>query len=1077
MIGVARAAPATKSFSVSGPIDALIRGAWGTAFLGAGAIDRESAMSIAAVQRGRDQLCSIGTLPLVNYRGLDVVPNGFLEQPDPDVPRVVMLAQTIEDLLCDGISWWLKTSVDYRGFPLTARRVVNVTAQAPAKQGTPAPLPSGTDPRGATLWVDGVQVPAAALIRFDSPGRPLLTTGSRVVRRAILLDALAAMYAENPRPLETFTDTDNATVIPYDDDQVEAFLANYMMSRRRGGPAWVPKQVMRNDVSAPSPAELQLVELQRQASLELALFMGLDPEDVGVNTTSRTYFNAQDRRTDKINHTFGPIMSAITDRLSMGDITPRGQRVRFDLTEYLKPDPATLVTYWRGLYDMNAISSAEVRTAAGWSGSPPPAAAANTAPALSASANYRIAGNTNPVINGTIVAPAITAPARLALAGQTFSAAPRGMQFSARDFGARGTAKTDVEKRTITGLAVPYGARAEKYGIGFIFEPGSLEYDADNVHRIRVKDEHNAYIGVHQAVADSDAGPVVTLKILDAPEGSPAKQQRDGVLMDAAGGLYDGLSVGVDFDLSGTDVRWVEQTQTYHVARATWLETSVTPDPAFTGARVTKVAASNSGGLTMQCTYCGHTHPAGMACATWAQLNSQQAPAPNAAALPQFAMAGTPAPAAAPQQAPATFAAQVLPAGNQVSAEQLTAALTGAVQNMVASGQISGAPAGTPAPAAADAGQFAQPVSPTAIPMPGQPGMPGFKATVTEPTPYRLVFNRRTGEYDLRQGSHDFSRDLIGWLKDGDKAGGDRAHAFMREHFNVATTDVDELNPTRQRPDMWTDQRDYETPVWNTVYKGALTDITPFAFPKFNSASGLVAAHTEGTEPSTGTYTVTNQTITPTAYSGKARINREVWDQGGNPQVSGLIWNQMLRGAREAWEALVITTLNAGSFTALATLTAGAVDRQAAGKTLGQELASGLSLLQFARGGMRFRTAFAQADLYQCLVAAADTAGAPLYPIVGPQNRNGSTSNLFGVVDLGGMPFVPAWALAAAGQTAATKSYLIDPTSVSAWASAPQKLTLDAIAVAYVDLGIWGYQACAVSDTAGVRTITWDPVA
>jgi len=144
---------------------------------------------------------------------------------------------------------------------------------------------------------------------------------------------------------------------------------------------------------------------------------------------------------------------------------------------------------------------------------------------------------------------------------------------------------------------------------------------------------------------------------------------------------------------------------------------------------------------------------------------------------------------------------------------------------------------------------------------------------------------------------------------------------------------------------------------------------------------------------------------------------------------------------------------------------------------LGNEIENGVALLQFARGGMRFRAAFAQADLYMGLKGATDTAGAPLYPIIGPQNRNGGSTALFGEINMGGLPFIPTWALAAVGQTAAAKSYLVDPSAVHAWSSAPQKLTLDAVAVAYVDLGIWGYQAAAVSDTAGVRTITWDPVA
>ena len=45
------------------------------------------------------------------------------------------------------------------------------------------------------------------------------------------------------------------------------------------------------------------------------------------------------------------------------------------------------------------------------------------------------------------------------------------------------------------------------------------------------------------------------------------------------------------------------------------------------------------------------------------------------------------------------------------------------------------------------------------------------------------------------------------------------------------------------------------TPLRDAFYKGALNDVTPFTFSKFNTASGLVGDHTQGTEPSAGTYT------------------------------------------------------------------------------------------------------------------------------------------------------------------------------------------------------------------------------
>jgi hypothetical protein len=1034
----------------SGPIDALVRGLLGRSDVLTGPFGRDDALSIAAVKRGRDGICSLATLPLTNYRGREIIARPFLDQPDPDVPRSVMLAQTFEDLLCDGISWWIKTAVDSRGFPLSARRLApGVVSVNPPQGRTPAPLPSGIDPRGGVLYVDGEPVAASLLIRFDSPNRAMLQTGQRAIRKALLLDALAAMYADNPRPLETFTDSDDQTITPYDDDQVVEFLASYRAARKRGGPAYIPGEVKRLDVSAPSPAELQLVELQRQAALELALFMGVDPEDVGVSTTSRTYFNATDRRLTKINETYAGYLAAVTDRLSMQDITPRGQRVRWDLTDYLKPDPATLVTYWRGLFDMGAATSDWIADQAGVPLDGRPAAAPAALPAGGDPGQ-----NSRPPIRVTA-----TVGAPLPQLAGRFDGGPA-LTFAVREFDAQAAAPTvDVAQRTITGLALPYGAVARKFGVGFRFRAGSLEYDPNNLSRLKVLKDHGTPVGVHTGVTDGKAGPVVQLHVLDGPEGSPIKAERDQLLYDAEHGLYDGLSVGVDFSLDPADgdVEWNDREQVYDVLRATWRETSATPMPAFDDARVTKVAASLTGG-TMNCQHCQRPHPQGMSCAVAAQL--YPAPPAQPAALPAGTYAqptpGQPAPQPQPQPSPQPPA--------PVSADALNAAFNALVGQMQANGQIAAAP------------PVAQPVNPTALPLPGAPATGGqtFTGTVrvNEPEPYRRIFDRRGGEILLR-GTHDFSQDLYAWFSAGDAAAHDRALSWAQRQFDVATTDVDELNPTRNRPEMYVDQRAYRYPLSEATYKGPLTDITPFMFPKFSSASGLVAAHTEGTEPSSGTFVVTKQTVTPTGYSGKAKIHREVWDQGGNPQVSTLIWNQMVKGHYEAREAAVVAELNAGSFTALATLTAGNADT---GQTLSGEIEAGMTDLQFVRGGFRFTDTFTQADLYKALAAAKDDQGRPLYPMIGPANANGQAGSRFGYIDVAGMPFWPEWALAAAGQTAAAKSYMLERDSVHLWASAPQRLTFET-EVANIYLGIWGYMATAVSDTNGVRTISWDPVA
>lgn len=346
-------------------------------------------------------------------------------------------------------------------------------------------------------------------------------------------------------------------------------------------------------------------------------------------------------------------------------------------------------------------------------------------------------------------------------------------------------------------------------------------------------------------------------------------------------------------------------------------------------------------------------------------------------------------------------------------------------------------------------------------------------AQVTEPANYRF-----DAEGNLQPAKHDFGVDMIQALNrnlydpDETPKARKRAQEFINANFDVVRTNVDELSPNIQVP-RYVDQKDFRSPVFDAVNKGKVPNgIQPFTWPAYSSSSGLVAAGTEGTEPSSGAYVTTSQTVTPTTLRGKAKISREVWDIGGTPGIGNLVWTQMKRGYQEALEANVIATLDAASPTSLGSLTAGGGTNK---QTLVSELVAGLSALQFARGGFSMRYLFAQIDLYQALVAAKDSDLRPYFPAIGPTNTHGTVGNLFGALDVNGVLVIPTWALAATGSVAAS-SYLIDPLNVDAWADAPRQLLIDDTEVSNVYIGVWGYAASAINDVTGVREVIYDPV-
>jgi hypothetical protein len=290
------------------------------------------------------------------------------------------------------------------------------------------------------------------------------------------------------------------------------------------------------------------------------------------------------------------------------------------------------------------------------------------------------------------------------------------------------------------------------------------------------------------------------------------------------------------------------------------------------------------------------------------------------------------------------------------------------------------------------------------------------------------------------------------------------------QQFAITPANVTNLNYPQNRPDLYVDQLDYQYPMYAAMNKGTLDAVTPFVIPKFSSSSGLVADHVTGTEPTPGTFVATAQTITPSALSGKVEITREAFDQGGNPQMSGLIWRQMVRAWYEGLEAYAQAQLVA----AAASIPDLTITTAAADATLDQALADAIVPLQYIRGGDRFRTVFTQIDLYKAMVKAKDTTGRRLYPSIGAQNAVGTADPRYAWVEAHGKLWVPAWATAATGSVAAS-SWMFDPEVVCLWASTPKQINLE-WRVAWVDLGIWGYKAFGVTDFTRTREVVYDPI-
>lgn len=310
-------------------------------------ISRQEALTVPAVKRARDLICGgIGQFPLVL---LD--PNGkpqdwsLLSQPESGVARSVTITRTIEDMLLTERAWWRVTHVGWHGKPAEVARLDADTVTVVPQY---VSYPEGQ----AKVWPE---IPR--LIRIDSPNGGLLTA-STGIRAYIALSRIAMAAVDGAPPIDWFTAGDDGE--DPEDDEIEETLNDWADARRRRRTAFVPNNLKYNRDGF-NPEQLQMSQAREFAITEIARLTGIDAEELSVSTTSRTYFNAQDRRRDRLESVLGPYMTAVEGRLSMEDVTPRGYRVVFDTSSYLRLDDQAAAQTDAVLIGAHVLSPLEAR--------------------------------------------------------------------------------------------------------------------------------------------------------------------------------------------------------------------------------------------------------------------------------------------------------------------------------------------------------------------------------------------------------------------------------------------------------------------------------------------------------------------------------------------------------------------------------------------------------------------------------------------------------------------------------------------------------------------------------------------
>ena len=318
-------------------------------------ITREQAMTVPAVARARGILAgSIGTIPLLSFNritGARITNRTLIEQPDPALPRINTISWLVDDLLFHGAAYLQILDVSLEdGRPYRARRI------------NPGRVSWNLNNDGTMITsynVDTTRVPISglnSLIVFQSIEEGLIARAGRTLKTAIELEQASYRMAAEPVPQMVLTN--EGMNLP--GDQVAGLMETFRRARRERSTAYIEGPIKLEVVGLDS-SQMQMVEARQFLSAEIARTCGIPAWYLNAESASMTYSNVTAERRSLLDFGLRPFVSIIEERLSMDDVTPRNQIVRFAIDDFLRGNPSERVDITIKLLDAGIIDLNEAR--------------------------------------------------------------------------------------------------------------------------------------------------------------------------------------------------------------------------------------------------------------------------------------------------------------------------------------------------------------------------------------------------------------------------------------------------------------------------------------------------------------------------------------------------------------------------------------------------------------------------------------------------------------------------------------------------------------------------------------------
>jgi HK97 family phage portal protein len=320
---------------------------------------RQEAMSVPAIARGRNIICSsiasIGLDVRDRDTGMNVDIPRVIRTPDPRIPGVATYVWTLEDLLFHGYAYWQITEL----FADT-QRVRSVQRISPERitintNSDSTEIESYSIDGHTPLPLSGV----GSLVVFYGNDEGLLNRAGMTIRTGAELERAAALYAREPVPQMVLKS--NGSALPA--DRIAKLLESWGASRRNRTTAFLNADISLETLGF-DPEKLQLASARSYIATELARALGIPAYFVDAETgSSMTYSNASTTRQTLLDFSLIPLMNSVTERLSMPDFVPSTQRVEYALDDYLRGSALERAQIYEILNRVGALSAEEIRVA------------------------------------------------------------------------------------------------------------------------------------------------------------------------------------------------------------------------------------------------------------------------------------------------------------------------------------------------------------------------------------------------------------------------------------------------------------------------------------------------------------------------------------------------------------------------------------------------------------------------------------------------------------------------------------------------------------------------------------------